>query len=166
MALIRGCESACHHYPLRARAAEFHFDLPPELIAQFPTAQRDESRLLVLHRSSRQLEHKKFRDVLDYFRAGDVLVLNNSRVIPTRLRGAAGPLAQERWNQRPDRTNVASNPPDSSGPLQDCGISAPWTKPTAFITGINSGNPSNQEQFSDALEIFRSPDLLLFVLFK
>jgi S-adenosylmethionine:tRNA ribosyltransferase-isomerase len=69
------------------RTAEFHFDLPPELIAQFPAAQRDESRLLVLHRASGQLEHKKFRDVLDYFRAGDVLVLNNSRVIPARLRG-------------------------------------------------------------------------------
>ena len=70
------------------RTAEFHFDLPPELIAQFPTAQRDESRLLVLHRTSGQLEHKKFRDVLDYFRTGDVLVLNNSRVIPARLRGS------------------------------------------------------------------------------
>jgi S-adenosylmethionine:tRNA ribosyltransferase-isomerase len=69
------------------RTAEFHFDLPSELIAQFPTAQRDESRLLVLHRTSGPLEHKKFRDVLDYFRAGDVLVLNNSRVIPARLRG-------------------------------------------------------------------------------
>ena len=57
------------------------------MIAQFPAAQRDESRLLVLHRGSGQLEHKKFRDVLDYFRAGDVLVLNNSRVIPARLRG-------------------------------------------------------------------------------
>lgn len=69
------------------RTAEFHFDLPPELIAQFPAAQRDESRLLVLHRASGQLEHRKFRNVLDYFRAGDVLVLNNSRVIPARLRG-------------------------------------------------------------------------------
>ena len=69
------------------RTAEFHFDLPPELIAQFPTAQRDESRLLVLHRASGQLEHRKFRDVLEYLRPGDVLVLNNSRVIPARLHG-------------------------------------------------------------------------------
>lgn len=69
------------------RTADFDFHLPPELIAQFPTAQRDESRLLVVQRDTGTLEHKTFRDVLDYFRAGDVLVLNNSRVIPARLRG-------------------------------------------------------------------------------
>jgi S-adenosylmethionine:tRNA ribosyltransferase-isomerase len=74
-------------YPLRVRTAEFHFDLPPELIAQFPAAQRDESRLLVLNRGSGQLEHRKFRDILEYLRPGDVLVLNNSRVIPARLHG-------------------------------------------------------------------------------
>ena len=80
-------QSPLRHYPLRVRTAEFHFDLPPELIAQFPAAQRDESRLLVLHRASGQLEHKTFRHILDHLRAGDVLVLNNSRVIPARLRG-------------------------------------------------------------------------------
>lgn len=67
--------------------ADFDFHLPPELIAQFPAAQRDESRLLVVHRNTETLEHKNFRDVLDFFRTGDVLVLNNSRVIPARLRG-------------------------------------------------------------------------------
>ena len=69
------------------RTTDFDFDLPTELIAQFPTAQRDESRLLVVNRASGNLEHKNFRDILNYFRAGDVLVLNNSRVIPARLRG-------------------------------------------------------------------------------
>jgi len=69
------------------RTADFDFHLPPELIAQVPAAQRDASRLLVLHRATGALEHKEFRDVLDYFRTGDVLVLNNSRVIPARLRG-------------------------------------------------------------------------------
>ena len=69
------------------RTADFVFDLPTELIAQFPTEQRDESRLLVVDRASGNLEHKNFRDILNYFRAGDVLVLNNSRVIPARLRG-------------------------------------------------------------------------------
>ena len=69
------------------RTTDFDFQLPPELIAQFPTAQRDDSRLLVLHRNTANIEHKNFRDVLEYFRAGDVLVLNNSRVIPARLRG-------------------------------------------------------------------------------
>jgi S-adenosylmethionine:tRNA ribosyltransferase-isomerase len=69
------------------RTSDFDFHLPPELIAQFPAAQRDESRLLVLHRDNGNIEHKSFRDVLNYFRTGDVLVLNNSRVIPARLRG-------------------------------------------------------------------------------
>lgn len=69
------------------RTADFEYPLPPELIAQFPAARRDASRLLVLHRNTENLEHKNFRDVLDYLRAGDVLILNNSRVIPARLRG-------------------------------------------------------------------------------
>ena len=70
------------------RTADFDFELPPELIAQAPTLQRDQSRLLVLHRDSGQIEHRAFRALLDYFRPGDVLVLNDSRVIPARLRGA------------------------------------------------------------------------------
>jgi S-adenosylmethionine:tRNA ribosyltransferase-isomerase len=69
------------------RTAEFNFDLPPGLIAQHPTPQRDESRLLILHRTSGNVEHCQFRDLPGYFRAGDVLVLNQSRVIPARLRG-------------------------------------------------------------------------------
>jgi S-adenosylmethionine:tRNA ribosyltransferase-isomerase len=69
------------------RTADFDFDLPPELIAQIPAPKRDQSRLLVLHRDSRRIEHRKFRDLLDYLRKGDVLVLNNSRVLPARLRG-------------------------------------------------------------------------------
>lgn len=69
------------------RTADFSFDLPPELIAQQPAAKRDQSRLLVLHRASRSVEHRQFRDVLEFFRPGDVLVLNNSRVIQARLRG-------------------------------------------------------------------------------
>ncbi len=69
------------------RTADFDFQLPPELIAQTPAATRDASRLLVLHRAENRIEHRKFRDVLEYFRKGDVLVLNNSRVVPARLRG-------------------------------------------------------------------------------
>jgi S-adenosylmethionine:tRNA ribosyltransferase-isomerase len=69
------------------RTADFHFDLPPELIAQQPAPSRDQSRLLVLHRPEHRLEHRQFRDVLNYLRAGDLLVLNNSRVLPARLRG-------------------------------------------------------------------------------
>jgi S-adenosylmethionine:tRNA ribosyltransferase-isomerase len=70
------------------RTADFNFDLPPGLIAQHPAPQRDESRLLVLHRANGNIEHRRFRDLAGVFRAGDVLVLNNSRVIPARLRGA------------------------------------------------------------------------------
>jgi S-adenosylmethionine:tRNA ribosyltransferase-isomerase len=69
------------------RTADFDFELPPELIAQAPAPTRDASRLLVLHRDSGKTEHRHFRDVLEFFRAGDVLVFNNSRVIPARLRG-------------------------------------------------------------------------------
>jgi S-adenosylmethionine:tRNA ribosyltransferase-isomerase len=69
------------------RTADFDFELPPELIAQTPASERDASRLLFLHRDSGKIEHRKFRDVLEIFRPGDVLVFNNSRVIPARLRG-------------------------------------------------------------------------------
>lgn len=66
---------------------DFYFDLPEELIAQTPLGERDASRLLVLDRISGDIEHKKFIDVLDCFRRGDTLVLNNTRVIPARLFG-------------------------------------------------------------------------------
>jgi len=69
------------------RTADFDFDLPLELIAQHPASQRDGSRLLVLQRPGGGVAHRQFRDLPGYFRAGDVLVLNNSRVIPARLRG-------------------------------------------------------------------------------
>jgi S-adenosylmethionine:tRNA ribosyltransferase-isomerase len=69
------------------RTGDFHFDLPVELIAQQPAPRRDGSRLLVLHRDDGRVEHRAFRDLLEFLRAGDVLVLNNSRVIPARLRG-------------------------------------------------------------------------------
>jgi S-adenosylmethionine:tRNA ribosyltransferase-isomerase len=69
------------------RTADFHYELPPELIAQQPAPRRDGSRLLVLHRADNRLEHRRFTDLPGYLRAGDVLVLNDSRVIPARLRG-------------------------------------------------------------------------------
>ena len=70
------------------RSADFHFDLPPELIAQHPTRRRDGSRLLVMHRGSGKLEHRLFPDLLDFVTANDLVIMNNSRVIPARLRGA------------------------------------------------------------------------------
>ena len=70
------------------RTADFDFELPPELIAQVPAERRDASRLLVLNRSAQTFAHKSFRDLTSHLHAGDVLVLNDSRVIPARLRGA------------------------------------------------------------------------------
>ncbi len=68
------------------RTADFDFHLPDELIAQHPASNRETSRMLVLHRAENQINHHAFSDLPDFLRAGDVLVLNNSRVIPARLR--------------------------------------------------------------------------------
>ncbi|MBF6589693.1 MAG: tRNA preQ1(34) S-adenosylmethionine ribosyltransferase-isomerase QueA [Ktedonobacterales bacterium] len=67
--------------------ADFNYDLPPELIAQTPIEPRDSSRLLVVHRVGGALEHRGFREIGAYLRAGDLLVANQSRVLPARLRG-------------------------------------------------------------------------------
>ncbi len=69
------------------QTADFHYELPVELIAQFPTARRDASRLLVLDRLTGLTKHSEFTSLPGYLQAGDVLILNNSRVIPARLRG-------------------------------------------------------------------------------
>lgn len=69
------------------RTSDFDYRLPPELIAQTPVEPRDSSRLLVLHRATHRTEHRRFHQVTEYLGAGDVLVLNQSRVIPARLRG-------------------------------------------------------------------------------
>jgi S-adenosylmethionine:tRNA ribosyltransferase-isomerase len=66
---------------------DFYFELPEELIAQEPLAERDASRLLVLDKKSGEIKHNTFRDILRYFKKGDCLVLNNTRVIPARLFG-------------------------------------------------------------------------------
>ena len=70
------------------RTSDFDFALPEELIAQEPAPEREQSRLLVLHRSTGAIEHRRFPDLSAYLHSGDVLVLNNSRVIPARLHGA------------------------------------------------------------------------------
>ena len=69
------------------RVDDFDFDLPESQIAQHPSEKRDGSRLLVLHKNTGKIEHKHFYDIIDYLRPGDVLVRNNSRVIPARLFG-------------------------------------------------------------------------------
>ena len=69
------------------KKSDFYYDLPEELIAQTPLSQRDASRLLVLDRSSGEIEHRRFYELPDYLREGDCLVLNDSRVLPARLIG-------------------------------------------------------------------------------
>ncbi|PNU20756.1 tRNA preQ1(34) S-adenosylmethionine ribosyltransferase-isomerase QueA [Geothermobacter hydrogeniphilus] len=69
------------------RLEDFDFQLPEEQIAQHPVAQRDGSRLLVLSRNATAIRHQQFPDIVDYFRPGDCLVLNDTRVIPARLQG-------------------------------------------------------------------------------
>ena len=66
---------------------DFYYDLPEELIAQVPIAKRDEARLLVLDREHKTIEHKIFKDILDYLKPGDCLVRNNTKVIPARIYG-------------------------------------------------------------------------------
>lgn len=70
------------------KKSDFYFELPPELIAQTPLLQRDSSRLLCLDKTTGQLEHRRFKDILEYIQPGDCLVMNDSRVIPARLFGA------------------------------------------------------------------------------
>ena len=75
--------------PTDLKTSDFYYDLPEERIAQHPMEQRDHSRLMVLDRRENTLTHKHFYDILDYLREGDVLVINDSKVIPARLYGHA-----------------------------------------------------------------------------
>lgn len=69
------------------KLSQFRYNLPQELIAQYPAKNRDESRLLVLNKKSGEVEHKVFKDIVDYFNENDVLVFNNTKVFPARLFG-------------------------------------------------------------------------------
>ena len=72
---------------LMTKTSDYYYDLPQELIAQTPLERRDSSRLMVLNKKTGELEHKVFTDILDYLHPGDVLAVNNSRVMPSRLIG-------------------------------------------------------------------------------
>ncbi|UCE19069.1 MAG: tRNA preQ1(34) S-adenosylmethionine ribosyltransferase-isomerase QueA [Gemmatimonadota bacterium] len=69
------------------KTSDFDYQLPQELIAQFPAVKRDESRLMVLDRPRKSIEHRRFRDIVEYLNAGDCLVVNETKVFPARLRG-------------------------------------------------------------------------------
>ena len=66
---------------------DFYYDLPEELIAQDPLEKRDESRFMVIHRDTGEIEHRKFHDIIEYLNPGDCLVINDTKVIPARLLG-------------------------------------------------------------------------------
>lgn len=69
------------------KTSDFYYDLPEQLIAQTPAEPRDSAALLVYHRDTKQIEHRHFYDVIDYLNEGDLLVVNNTRVLPVRLYG-------------------------------------------------------------------------------
>ncbi len=73
------------------KKSTYFYDLPSELIAQSPLEPRDSARMLVYSKKTKQIEHKIFRDITEYFKGGDVLVLNNTRVLPARIYGTKVP---------------------------------------------------------------------------
>ena len=78
---------------------DFWYDLPKELIAQEPADPRDSARLMVLDRKNDTIEHRIFHDLPEYLNAGDVLVVNNSKVLPARLMGVKVPTGAVCWHQ-------------------------------------------------------------------
>ncbi|HRP60824.1 MAG TPA: S-adenosylmethionine:tRNA ribosyltransferase-isomerase, partial [Vicingus sp.] len=69
------------------KLSKFKFDLPAELLAEHPTPERDESRLMVVHRSTGEIEHKLFKDLINYFDDGDLMIMNDTKVFPARMYG-------------------------------------------------------------------------------
>lgn len=72
---------------MRTKLSQFDFDLPSELISEYPSKNRDESRLMVVHKDTGEIEHRIFKDVLEYFDEGDAFIFNNTKVFPARLFG-------------------------------------------------------------------------------
>ncbi len=70
------------------KLSQYKFHLPQELLSEYPAPNRDESRLMVVHKTSGKLEHNTFKDILKFFKSGDTLVLNNTKVFPARLYGS------------------------------------------------------------------------------
>ncbi len=71
----------------RMKLSQFKFEVPSDLVAQYPLDNRDESRMMVVNRETGEIEHKQFRDLIDYFDEGDVMVMNDTRVFPARMYG-------------------------------------------------------------------------------
>ena len=111
------------------KKSEFHYDLPPQLVAQQPLAERSASRLLVVDAATRQFADRKFTDLLDYLRAGDLLVFNDTRVLQARLfgrkeTGGAAEILIERvlgTHEVLAQIGVSKKPPDGSAIVLDDG---------------------------------------------
>ena len=71
----------------KMKLSEFNFDLPEELIAEHPTLNRDEARLMVVHKDTGKIEHRMFKDIINYFSEDDVMIMNNTKVFPARMYG-------------------------------------------------------------------------------
>ena len=69
------------------KLSHFNFTLPSELLAEYPSENRDECRLMVLNRKEQTIEHKEFKDLINYFDDGDLMILNNTKVFPARMYG-------------------------------------------------------------------------------
>lgn len=109
---------------------DFDYDLPAELIAQVPAAKRDHSRLLVLDRTTGNLSHRRFSELITYLHPGDLLVLNNSKVIPARLRGV----------------NARTEGAFEILLLQECGVNEWW----ALLRPGRRARPGTRLNFFDA----------------
>ena len=72
---------------MRTKLSQFNYELPPELIAKYPAKERHDSRLMVVHRDTGEIEHKVFKDILEYFDEEDILIFNNTKVFPARMYG-------------------------------------------------------------------------------
>jgi S-adenosylmethionine:tRNA ribosyltransferase-isomerase len=72
---------------MRTKLSQFNFELPENLVAKYPTKERDESRLMVIHRDTGKIEHKLFKDVINYFDDKDTFIFNNTKVFPARMYG-------------------------------------------------------------------------------
>lgn len=141
------------------KTADFDYHLPKGLIAQRPLPQRDASRLLVLHRASGQLEQRQFSQLGDYLRPGDILVANDSRVIPARLYGrkATGGkveiLLLEQENEQVWRALVGGRRLQAGSQIHLDNKDGTDSSITATITAVLPG-PQRQLQFSQPLTAY------------
>ena len=69
------------------KLSQFKFNLPKDLLAEYPAKNREDARMMVVHRATKKIEHKKFKDIINYFEPGDAMVVNNTQVFPARMYG-------------------------------------------------------------------------------